>query len=325
MKNYFTITISDVHGSRHYSFKQFIRKFFWVVLALFITLWIVGAISIWWLNYEANQVEQQHESVVNAFVDDLKSTQADYEALLLEKARLEKELDVTSSQVNYLDQTLQGLEKLVGEAGMDTEPMPLAERIKQVQLSSLGKDLMLSMIPNGHAVQEFKGISSGYGYRKHPLTGKRHLHAGVDYRGKKGGPVIATADGVVSFSGFKKDSGFGNLISVTHSNGFRTVYGHLSKRLVKTGQYVQKGDVIGEIGSTGRSSGNHLHYEVWFVFRRLNPKYFYSWSIENYDDIFTSVKGVPWGSLSQAVANRVKKMEKQLLLGDVPFPAKFAN
>ncbi len=325
MKNYFTITISDVHGSRHYSFKQFIRKFFWIVLTLFIALWIVGAISIWWLNNEASQVEKQHESVVNAFAEDLKAIQADYEALLLEKARLKEELEVTSSQVNYLDQTLQGLEKLVGEAGMDTEPMPLAERIKQVQLTSLGKDLMLSMIPNGHAVQEFKGISSGYGYRNHPLTGKRHLHAGVDYRGKKGDPVIATADGVVSFSGLKKDSGFGNLISVVHANGFRTVYGHLNKRLVKTGQYVQKGEVIGEIGSTGRSSGNHLHYEVWFVFRRLNPKYFSDWTIENYDDIFTRVKGVPWGSLSQAVANRVRKMEKQLLLRAVPLQEKSAS
>ncbi|VAW47658.1 Putative periplasmic protein [hydrothermal vent metagenome] len=325
MRNYFTITISDVHGSRHYSFKQFIRKFFWLVLALFVLLWVVGAVSIWWLNYEAKQVEQQHKVIVDAFVEDLKSTQADYEILLAEKAHLKEDLEVTSSQVNYLDQTLKGLEELVGEAGMETEPMPLTERIKQVQLTSLGKNLMLSMIPNGHAVKHFKGITSGYGYRKHPITGKRHLHAGVDYRGKKGAPVIATADGVVSFSGVKKNSGFGQLISVTHSNGFRTVYGHLSNRLVKAGQYVQKGEVIGEIGSTGRSSGNHLHYEVWFVFRRLNPKYFNRWSIENYDELFTSVKGVPWGSLSQAVANRVRKLEKQLLLRDVPLRAKSAS
>lgn len=325
MRNYFTITISDVHGSRHYSFKQFIRKFFWLVLALFVLLWVVGAVSIWWLNYEAKQVEQQHKVIVDAFVEDLKSTQADYEILLAEKAHLKEDLEVTSSQVSYLDQTLKGLEELVGEAGMETEPMPLTERIKQVQLSSLGKNLMLSMIPNGHAVKNFKGITSGYGYRKHPITGKRHLHAGVDYRGKKGAPVITTADGVVSFSGVKKNSGFGQLISVTHSNGFRTVYGHLSNRLVKAGQYVQKGEVIGEIGSTGRSSGNHLHYEVWFVFRRLNPKYFNRWSIENYDELFTSVKGVPWGSLSQAVANRVRKLEKQLLLRDVPLQEKFVN
>ncbi len=325
MRNYFTITISDVHGARHYSFKQFIRKFFWIVLGLFVALWVVGAFSIWWLSSEARQVEQQHKAVVDAFVEDLKNTQSEYEKLLLERARLEEELSVTSAQVNYLDQTLQGLEELVGEAGMVSEPMPLTERIKQVQLNSLGKDMMLSMIPNGHAVKEFKGISSGYGYRNHPLTGKRHLHAGVDYRGSKGDPVIATADGVVSFSGIKKDSGFGQLISVTHSNGFRTVYGHLSKRLVKVGQYVQKGEVIGEIGSTGRSTGNHLHYEVWFVFRRLNPKYFNEWSIENYDEIFVKIKGVPWGSLSQAVANRVKKVEKQLLLRGVASPERLLN
>ncbi|MCF6345547.1 MAG: peptidoglycan DD-metalloendopeptidase family protein [Thiomicrorhabdus sp.] len=325
MRNYFTITISDVHGARHYSFKQFIRKFFWLVLVLFVALWVLGAVSIWWLNYEANQVEKQHEAIVDAFVEDLKATQSHYEILLVERSKLREELKVTSSQVNYLDQTLQGLEKLVGEAGEASEPMPLSERIKQVQLTSLGKDMMLSMIPNGHAVQNFKGITSGYGYRKHPLTGKRHLHAGVDYRGKKGAPVIATADGVVNFSALKENSAFGELISVTHSNGFRTVYAHLSKRLVKVGQYVQKGDVIGEIGTTGRSTGNHLHYEVWFVFRRLNPKYFNDWSIENYDEIFTKIKGVPWGSLSQAVANRVKRVEKQLLLRDVPLPVKSVN
>ncbi len=325
MRNYFTITISDVHGARHYSFKQFVRRFAWLVLLFFVLLWVVGAISIWWLSNEARQVELQHKVVVDAFINDLKTTQSDYESLLLERARLKEDLEVTSSQVAYLDQTLKGLEELVGEAGMDSEALPLPERIKQVQLSSLGKDLMLSMIPNGHAVKEFKGITSAYGYRNHPITGKRHLHAGVDYRGKKGDSVIATADGVVSYSGFKKDSGFGNLISVTHSNGFRTVYGHLSKRLVKVGEYVQKGDVIGEIGSTGRSSGNHLHYEVWFVFRRLNPKYFNRWSIENYDEIFTKIKGVPWGSLSQAVANRVKKMEKQLLLRGAPLLVRSAN
>ena len=325
MRNYFTITISDVHGARHYSFKQIMRKFFWIVLVLFVSLWVVGAVSIWWLNYEAKQVEQQHEVVVKAFMDDLKTTQSDYEELLVERARLREELEVTSSQVSYLDQTLQGLEELVGDTGATSDPMPLTERIKQVQLTSLGKDMMLSMIPNGHAVKKFQGISSGYGYRKHPITGKRHLHAGVDYRGKKGDPVIATADGVVSFSALNKKSGFGQLINVTHSNGFRTVYGHLSKRLVKVGQYVQKGEVLGEIGSTGRSTGNHLHYEVWFIFRRLNPKYFNNWSIENYDEIFTKIKGVPWGSLSQAVANRVKKVEKQLLLRDVPLQANFAS
>ena len=317
MRNYFTITVTDVHGARHYSFNQFVRKFVWILLVLILVIWVVGGVSIWWLNSEASQVEGKHKVIVDAFVDDLKKTQSDYETLLVDKARLTQDLQVTSSQVAFLDQTLQGLEELVGDSELDVETMPLAERVKQVQLTSLGKDLMLSMIPSGYPVGNYKGISSKYGYRNHPISGKKHMHGGVDYRGRKGNPVIATADGIVRFSGVSKDTGFGNLISIVHSNGFRTMYGHLSKRSVKSGQYVKKGDKIGEIGSTGRSSGNHLHYEVWFLFRRLDPKAFSDWTIEKYDDIFTQVKGVPWGSLSQAVDRRVKKVERQLLLRDV--------
>lgn len=317
MRNYFTISISDVHGARHYSFNQLVRKFAWMLFVLVLAVWVIGGFSIWWLTSEAAQLEGKHQAVVDNINDRLSSTRSEYDSLMLEKSDLELDLEVTSSQVALLDQTLQGLEELVGNAGTTTEALPLKERVKQVQLSSLGKDMMLASVPSGHAVADYKGITSKYGSRNHPITGKRHMHGGIDYRGRKGSTVIATADGVVRFSGVSKDTGFGNLITIVHSNGFRTMYGHLSKRSVKSGQYVYKGDKIGEIGSTGRSSGNHLHYEVWFLFRRLDPKSFNDWTIEKYDDIFTKVKGVPWGSLSQAVANRVQKMEKQLLLRDV--------
>ena len=325
MKDHFTITISDVRGTRHFSFKQFVRKFVWVLLALFIVVWVVGGVSIWWLTHQASDIEVRHEAMVKAYNEGLELTRAEYESLLVEKEKIEQDLLITSSQVAFLDQTLQGLEELVGEnsdSHEDSEALTIEERVKQVQLSSLGKDLMLSMIPSGHAVANYKGLTSPFGYRNHPITGKRHLHGGIDYRGRKGADVIATADGVVKFSAVSKDSGFGNLISLAHANGFRTLYGHLSKRSVKIGQYVQKGDKIGEIGTTGRSSGNHLHYEVWFLYHRLDPKLFHDWSIENYDNIFTKVKGVPWGSLTQAVDKRVKKVEKQLLLRGVQLAGK---
>lgn len=317
MRDYFTVTITDVHGARHYSFKQFVRKFAWLFVLLVLAIWIVGAFSIWWLQNEADWVESQHQMTIESYTDNLEETKAEYDALLLEKADLEQELQVTSSQVAFLDQTLQGLEELVGYDSVPTEPLPIEERVKQVQMSSLGKDIMLSMIPSGPAVRDFKGITSPYGYRNHPLTGQRHLHGGIDYRGRRGADVIATADGVIRFSGVSRDTGFGNLITIAHANGFSTYYGHLSKRSVKVGEYVKRGDKIGEVGSTGRSSGNHLHYEVWFLYRRLDPRYFNDWSMENYENLFTQVKGVPWGSLSQAVASRVQKMEKQLLLRDV--------
>jgi murein DD-endopeptidase MepM/ murein hydrolase activator NlpD len=317
MRNHFTITISDVHGARHYSFKQFFRKFVWILLALFVTIWTAGGVSIWWLNQKANNIELQHKASVLAFTDSMQTTRSSYERLLVEKTKLEQDLLFTSSQVAFLDQALQGLEELVGEddseAEIDTPPLPLDERVKRVQLSSLGKNIMMSMIPSGPAVADYKGLTSQYGHRVHPLTGKRHLHGGIDYRGKRSATVIATADAVVKYSSMNEASGFGNLVTLVHANGFMTRYAHLSKRTVRVGDYVQKGEKIGEIGNTGRSSGPHLHYEVWFLYKRLNPQSFHDWSIEKYDKIFTKVKGVPWGSLSQAVDMHVKKVEKQLL------------
>lgn len=313
MRNHFTITISDVHGARHYSFKQFVRKFVWILFAVFIAVWTVGGVSIWWLNHKADTIELSHK----ALTESLEMTRSDYEGLLIEKTKLEQELLNTSSQVAFLDQALQGLEELVGEddseAEIDAPPLPLDERVKRVQLNSLGKNIMMSMVPSGAAVADDKGLSSQYGRRIHPITGKRHLHGGLDYRGRVGSTVIATADGVVKYSAMNKKSGFGNLVTLVHANGFMTRYAHLSKRTVKIGDYVQKGEKIGEIGSTGRSTGPHLHYEVWFLYKRLNPQAFNDWSVEKYDEMFTKVKGVPWGSLSQAVDMHVKKVEKQLL------------
>lgn len=312
MRNYFTVTISDVHGSRHYSFKHFFRKFAWVILSVFLLIWSVGAVSLWWLAYQAQELETQKQASLVAFNQALTQTRADYERLLGEKQSLEEDLDQKNAEVIFLDQSLQGLEDLVGIDPEEPGKLPYEERVKRVQLNTLGKSLMLDMIPSGHAVADYRGITSKYGYRIHPITKKRKMHGGMDYRAKTGEDVIATADGVVKYSAYNKDSGFGNLVTLVHADGFQTRYGHLSQRSVKVGEVVHKGQKVGEVGTTGRSSGPHLHYEVWFLHHRLNPQPFDEWSIEKYDAIFEKVKGVPWGSLSLSVDQIVKKVEKQL-------------
>mgnify|MGYP000043002902 CR=1 FL=1 len=312
MRNYFTVTISDVHGSRHYSFKHFFRKFAWVVVAVFLLIWGVGAFSLWWLASEAQELETQNAQSVVAFNKTLKNTRSEYERLLDEKQALEADLEQKSAEIVFLDQSLQGLERLVGIDAEEPEKLPYVERVKQVQLNTLGKSIMLNMVPSGHAIANYKGLTSKFGYRNHPITKERHLHGGIDYRSQTGGDVIATADAVVQYSSYNKDSGFGNLVTLLHPSGFKTRYGHLSQRSVKVGEVVYKGQKIGEVGSTGRSSGPHLHYEVWFLHHRLNPQPFAQWTIEKYDGIFEKVKGVPWGSLSLRVDQVVKKVEKQL-------------
>ena len=315
MKDHFTITITDVHGSRSFSFKQFVRKFA-LFFVLFIFLIIAGgAAVIWWLNQETIAIEQKRIEAQEEYLAVLEKTKDDYALLNQEKRRLQGELDNKSKQIQFLDQTLQGLEDLIGVKS--NEEAPIKDRVKIAQLTTLEKQIMLEDIPNGRPVKKFQGISSRFGWRTHPVTGTKEFHRGLDYRGRKGDGVITTANGTVEYAGFHKKSGYGNMIIVSHAHGFKTLYGHMSKLHVKTGQVVKKGDRIGDIGSTGLSSGPHLHYEVSFVQRKLNPVPFVDWNLKKYDNIFERVKGVPWGSLSQTVKRRVQKVEKQLSLRDV--------
>jgi len=112
-------------------------------------------------------------------------------------------------------------------------------------------------------------ISSGFGMRTHPRYGGRKLHTGIDITMPVGTPLHATADGVVSFA--DRSGGNGNIVVIEHGKGLSTVYAHNTKNLVRAGQAVKRGDVIAHSGSTGISTGPHLHYEVWRNGQSVNP------------------------------------------------------
>jgi murein DD-endopeptidase MepM/ murein hydrolase activator NlpD len=112
-------------------------------------------------------------------------------------------------------------------------------------------------------------ISSHFGYRSDPFTGHGAFHAGVDFAAEPGSRVISTGPGVVSFAGYK--TGYGYVVEITHPTGYLTRYGHNSRNLVREGEAVQKGQAIAVIGSTGRSTGTHVHFEVERDGNTLNP------------------------------------------------------
>jgi len=118
-------------------------------------------------------------------------------------------------------------------------------------------------------------ITSRFGFRRNPFTHlERRMHSGVDLKGKIGDPIKVTAKGRVTFSGY--NGGYGYVVMVRHGNGFETRYAHLSRPLVKRGQSVDAGEIVGLLGSTGRSTGPHVHYEVLRYGKKLNPeKHFY--------------------------------------------------
>jgi len=132
----------------------------------------------------------------------------------------------------------------------------------------MNRNLLNAVLPAGRPVQD-GWVSSFFGFRADPFTGRRAHHDGVDIAGKKGDPIEVVASGIVSFSGER--SGYGNLVEVNHGNGYVTRYGHNAINLVKEGDKVDKGQIVAMMGSTGRSTGPHVHFEVWRDGKVVNP------------------------------------------------------
>lgn len=159
------------------------------------------------------------------------------------------------------------------ELALAIEQLSIDLESREDQLSVLEDIVLLENLqkevqPRGRPL--LKGwLSSYFGMRTHPITGRKELHKGIDFAGKMGGAVIAVAKGVVTFSG--RRYGFGNVIDIAHGNGYTTRYAHNSKLLVSVGDTVEKGFQIAEIGSTGRSTGPHVHFEVLKDGRQIDP------------------------------------------------------
>lgn len=131
--------------------------------------------------------------------------------------------------------------------------------------------------------KDLKRMASGYGWRVDPVYHIRRFHEGMDFSAPVGTDIFATGNGVVTYSGWRQ--GYGETVEIDHGFNYVTLYAHCSKRLVRVGQKVKRGDVIALVGNTGKSTGPHVHYEVHYLGRPIDPRnyYFYDLSPEDYD------------------------------------------
>lgn len=138
------------------------------------------------------------------------------------------------------------------------------------------KEALLSHTPAIQPVsnKDLNRIASGFGYRIDPVYKTIKMHAGLDFAAPQGTPIYATADGVVSTSG-NLGNGYGNHVVIRHGYGYETLYGHMVRVKARTGQSVKRGEVIGWVGSTGKSTGPHCHYEVHKNGNKIDPVYFF--------------------------------------------------
>jgi hypothetical protein len=257
-----------------------------------------------WLGYGLNP-KQDKQALIEEWQADVRSQQVQLSHI---REEADADIDALSSRIGLLQAHVMRLDalgrKLVKMASIDTkefdfdsspplggpattadkvvEPDELSKAIDKLGLQLndrenqlvvmenlvLNKNLQKEVEPSGRPIT--KGwLSSYFGMRTHPLSGRREMHKGIDFAGSMGGQVIAVAKGVITYSG--KRYSYGNLIEIAHGNGYSTRYAHNSRLLVSVGDTVEKGFQIAEIGSSGRSTGPHVHFEVIKNGREVNP------------------------------------------------------
>ena len=333
MKNKFIITITDVHGTKQYTLHQIIKKLvFWIIVLIVL---VVGLAVI--LSQVLMKDVESLRSQTALLEKKAKELQKKNKQLLQKKERLEKftrllileqedleernrvleeSIEEQKQKLFSLNDKLKEVEKILGieevestESNISTIP----ERVQNLKkkslvylskiknLSKYEKRLLHRTIPIGLPVR-YRRISARFGYRMHPIYRKKMFHFGIDLSAPIGRMVYAPADGVVFFAGVR--SGYGKFLILSHPFGFSTAYGHLSKILVRPGQYVRRGDPIAKVGNTGRSTGPHLHYEVRYLSYWLNPLKFLYWDRKNDFASMRRISKVDWNGLLKVLRKR---------------------
>ena len=231
------------------------------------------------LSRELKEIYRLKETLVQQVQDLEAQNSAQVTAFRQEKATL------LNTAVSELEERSEMIERIMGNIGIDIKDVPAAKNNANsggpfiAPQDGTGKDLLfrsdrymetINFLPLGRPVPGL--VTSRYGHRKDPVNGKKGFHSGVDMRGAYGQKIRATADGVVK-KAFRNGS-YGKYVEISHGNGYTTKFAHMKKILVKRGEKVSRGQAIGIVGSSGRSTGPHLHYEVCFNKKPLNPSTF---------------------------------------------------
>ncbi|PHS57390.1 MAG: peptidase M23 [Sulfurimonas sp.] len=311
MDKHFTITINDDNGVKQYNLHKFVKKIIKYVILFFAFITLLAVGTILYLNSSVETIEKKRTETQNAY-DSLKKKNIELDISI---TNTQNALKVKKKELTEVSDSLAEIEVLIGLSPVPE--MSLQERVDITKLNSQHLVTLMQYIPSGSPIV-YKGITSKFGYREHPTLKRKEFHRGTDMRASMNTPVHATADSVVEWAGYHKKSGFGNLVILQHNYGFRTYFGHLNKIVVKSGMFVKKGDLIAYTGTSGMSSGPHLHYEIRFIQRAVNAFWFIKWDVKNYQDIFKKEKKIPWQSLITATARiRIQKQTQTQLLSQL--------
>ncbi|MEZ8942631.1 MULTISPECIES: M23 family metallopeptidase [unclassified Vibrio] len=311
-----SITIPSSQGEQTFYFGR--KAVLICTTAIFSVPLLIGGAA--YMHFESKQELALQAGDAQQLIETLIVEKEQTEFLYAEQVETNHSLSQTLTEkegtIQLLGKRVFDVESVLGLADEDllTDDISLEDRIDAAAVDSAVRATMFRLIPNDSPMA-YQRISSSYGSRTNPISGKRHVHTGIDLTCKRGEDIVAPADGVIETVRPSK-KGFGNFITMRHSFGFMSSYAHLQKFKVRSGQFVSKGDVIASCGNSGNSTGPHLHYEVRFLGRSLNPQYLMDWTPENFNYVFEKEKKVKWGPLVQLIDNVVRL---QINLTNVPY------
>ena len=282
LKNKFTITISDINGSKHFYLNQIIKKIVLYIIA-FVFLFLIS--SGFYIKYLDSKVDAS-----DAKREELLKKSKELETLNM---TMQQSLDEKAAQYAVIEDKIASFEEALGLENENN--LTISARLENLNLTSDQQQGILNQIPNGWPITN-KGVTGKFGWREHPILKRKEFHPGIDLAASIGTPIYAPASGVVEFSGYS-NNGYGYNVILLHNFGFKSVFAHMMRKdVVKAGDFVNKGDLIGYTGNTGLSTGPHLHYEVRFINKTLEPLYFLNLKRKNMNE-FLIKKGEFHGNL----------------------------
>jgi murein DD-endopeptidase MepM/ murein hydrolase activator NlpD len=296
VKDSIAISVSTIRGTQQYCLGKTLKAFYILLLKAFVVILLLIGVWIHQLSNEIMDANLKHSELKkhsNWLFGQL-------ELLEAEKARLGNDLSEKEERLTLVVDRMEDIERTLD---LDWSQDEIESRLDTAAITSSIRESLLTQIPNGSPVLNAR-LSSAFGYRIHPVTNTRKFHRGQDFAINIGTHVYATADGIVEVIRPSR-KGSGNFVRLIHAHGFTTSYSHLSEFRVKNGDYVQKGDLIALSGNSGLSSGPHLHYEVRFLGKALDPIHFIEWNINEFETVFLNNKEIKWESLINIVEHRV--------------------
>lgn len=297
LKNKFTITISDINGSRHFYLNQIIKKIVLYIIAFVFLFLISSGFYIKYLDSKVDALDGKREELLK------KSKELETLNMTMQQS-----LDEKAAQYAVIEDKIASFEEALGLENENN--LTISARLENLNLTNDQQQGILNQIPNGWPITN-KGVTGKFGWREHPILKRKEFHPGIDLAASIGTPIYAPASGVVEFSGYS-NNGYGYNVILLHNFGFKSVFAHMTRKdVVKAGDFVNKGDLIGYTGNTGLSTGPHLHYEVRFINKTLDPLYFLNLKRKNMNEFFNQERRVPWQSLIKAVSAQQIQARKQ--------------